>query len=425
MKILLIYPSYAKLIEGHSELSHLTDGYPWLDPVGPGLALPTLAALTPKEIELEFIDDQFMSIPYETNANLVAISLFTPQASRAYDIADNFRQRNKLVILGGKHVTIMPQEARAHADILFIGEAELTWPLFINDLLHGTTKQFYISERPPTINEIPLPQRSLVNRQTYPHDMEIMLTPRSCRLQCQWCPIAHVEPLVDGKIRQLTADKILQDLTNVASNTLYIPDNLTQGATGDNALPMLRELFAALSTTQKRFMLALAPDELSSIKQVDPSFLKHLHSCNVDSLYLTLNSFATNIPSELAQKYWNNHDLIKYIQDLGFHICASTMLGFDYDQPSIFDTVLAYLTRLSINDAVFFIATPFPGSRLFARFTKSGRLLHHQWQKYNGANIVFRPKHFSVEQLRQGWLDCWNWFLTNHGEAMRKRYIKS
>ncbi len=398
MKIRFIFPNYEKHVESHPELQSNAAGYLWGYVSFPGLGIPYLAAVTPRFHEVFFTDDQFEEIDFDEDIDLVAISTFTPQAARAYRIADEFRQRGTYVVMGGKHVTCVPDDTLNHADTIFIGEAESTWPAFLEDLSKGIPQKIYRADHIVDTTNLPLPKRTIVNESNYPLDTGTLIPVRGCNYKCSWCFLDTTEPMLKRKLRFFTGEYIESDIQASTHGLFYIPDNILI-----QAVPygFLNDVFCRLGASGKEFMLAVNPITLEWRLKSHPDLVGLLRKANVKSIYLTINSYTTIFPSLVVAQYkermFRNDGVIKCLQDEGFDIIPSFFLGDDSDREDLFDTVLDYIERLQFSEAEFTITTPYPGSVLFDRLKQERRLLHTDWRYYNSAHPMW---YFSQKTCR-------------------------
>jgi len=154
----------------------------------PYLALTTLAALTDASWDVSIVDENIRSLDPWDSPDLVAISLMTPLAKRGYEIADSFRQRGVPVVLGGIHPTMMPDEAKTHADSVVIGEAEGVWPQVLSDFINGSLKPTYKATGFCSLNGLRTPRRDLLDKKAY-FFVNTIQTTRGCPFDCEFCSV--------------------------------------------------------------------------------------------------------------------------------------------------------------------------------------------------------------------------------------------
>jgi len=154
------------------------------------LTMPYLAALTPCHWKVEHIDEEVEEIDFDREASLVGITFHTPSAAHAYNIAARFRSRGVTVVLGGPHVTLMPEEAANYADVIFVGEAEQIWPQFLKEFEQGIYNNHYELAEPPSLDQIPSPKKELFHRRDY--SSGIVCATRGCPNSCEFCTITRL-----------------------------------------------------------------------------------------------------------------------------------------------------------------------------------------------------------------------------------------
>lgn len=378
--------------------------FTYLKKMGPAyksLAFPILASLTPKEHVIKIVGTNIDSIPYDEKYDLVGISSMTPEAIKAYEIADEFKKRGNYVVMGGWHPSALPYEAKQHADTVVIGEAEDTWPRLLMDVQKNQAKQFYVQEKPVDLKLIPKFRRDIYPKNT---NLEIIAS-RGCTNTCEFCTIAG-QPI--RKIyRTRTIESVIEDIKlNPRKNFLFHDDSLTVNTS------YTKQLFKEMIGLNKKFT---AYGNINVLGQ-DEELLKLANEAGCVGWYTgfetvsqeTLNSIGkkTNKVSEYA-------DSIKKIHDYGMVIIGSFVFGFDTDDKDIFSKTDDFISKSEIDAPYPNILTPFPGSALYKKLDKQGRILTKDWSKYNLKNVVFKPKQMTPQEL------C------NSVEEINKRWFKT
>ncbi|MCD6237198.1 MAG: B12-binding domain-containing radical SAM protein [Thermoplasmata archaeon] len=357
----------------------------------PSFTLEQLAAITPKQHQVELVDMRYQKVDFEWNGNIIGISCRTVSANTAYRVADEFRRRGKTVVLGGYHPSAMPEEAKQHADSVVIGEAELTWPQLLKDFENGKLKPFYRQNRPVDPELIPSPKR--MSKKFPFFSVASIQATRGCPFKCSFCPIHKVQGY---KYRTRPIDKVIDEIQSIPSRRLFFVDN---SLTID--LEYTKMLFKKMKGLDKRFncyaninvlgkddeLLRLASDAGCELWIVG---FETINQKTIDSIGKT-----TNVVKEYAKA-------VKKIHDYGMMIQGLFVFGFDYDTPDIFDRTLEAIYKWELDKAGFAILTPFPGTSLFRKFEKEGRIITRDWSKYNLKNVVFKPKNMSEQMLFDG-----------------------
>jgi radical SAM superfamily enzyme YgiQ (UPF0313 family) len=410
LKLRLIYPHFNKFLEGHSALDSLLEKYL----VGnytmpPSMALPIIAALTPEDIEVVLTDDNIgQEINYDEDVDLVAISCFTPQAQRAYEIADLYRKHNKKVILGGIHPTAIPQEAILHADAVCIGEVESVWDEILGDFRSGTLKKFYTSDQKYDLAKLPIPKREIFPQDLYKWNAHLVLTSRGCMVRCAGCPIPGKEGV---KIRLRPVDNIVDDIIKMPYKEFYFTDDTIM-------LPSKRYNKFLLDIMERTQELDVSIFLASTMMMIsDPEFYRKLKKGGASSMYTIFGFDRVSerlFSPECTREEWQNGiDLVRMIEDAGIHFFASFGIGFDNQDCSVYDRILKFAYESKIDLAEFYIITPFPGTPFGDQAVRENRILHRNYSIWNHGNIVFKPKNFTEKELMDGFYYLWKSFYSD------------
>jgi len=357
----------------------------------PQLSLPLLAALTPPDIDITFMEEGFEDLTYKNDVDLVGISLLTPFAPRAYEIADEYRKRGIKVVLGGIHATALPGEAIRHADSVVVGEAENVWPQVIDDFKTNTLKKFYRSDEPADLNHMPIPRRELSKHKTAFSPYAIQTT-RGCPFSCTFCCVTR---FFGGTFRSRPIKDVIREI-EVADkkNWVFIDDNIIGNQ--DYAKRLFRELIPLkIKWIGQSSLLIATNDELLRLAAKSGCFglfigFESLSPQNLASLSKSFNKVAS---------YEQN---IKKIHDAGIMIQASFVFGFDDDDKHVFEKTVAFLKKNSICIVSLPILTPFPGTKLYEEMRKEERLITQDWSKYDYGTAVYFPKRMTPEELEEG-----------------------
>lgn len=370
----------------------------------PSATFESLERVTPQEHSIDIIDERFEKIRFEEEYDLIGISAMTYQAPRAYMIADEFIKRDKKVVLGGWHPSVMPEEAKHHADSVVIGEAEETWPELLKDAEQGTLKQYYRQETPIDFSTIPF-TNNRKRRRNLSMTKPIEAT-RGCPNKCSFCAISnnngyrvfHTKS-IESVIAEIQATPQKYLLFNDASLTIDV--NYT------------KQLFRQMRTLNKKFFCF----GNSNILLKDEELLSLAHAAGCISWSVGFDSISQESlqeigkPSNIVDDY---KAMIQKLHKFGMNVTGSFMVGFDTDTPEIFDETIEFICDSDIDSAAFHILTPFPGTPLFQRMDSQHRILTKDWGKYDCMNVVFQPKHMTVEDLQNGYLQMYDYFYNSH-----------
>jgi radical SAM superfamily enzyme YgiQ (UPF0313 family) len=408
MKLRLVYPKFKKFLEDHASLrgdlaDHVIGDYT----MPPSLGLPILAALTPDSIDVALTDDNISPVDFDERPDLAVISCFTPQAQRAYEIADEFRRRGTPTILGGIHPSAMPQEALQHADSVCIGEAELVWADVLADAKRGTLKKQYQAEIYYNLANSPIPKRDIFSPDNYKWKAHLVQVMRGCPAPCAGCPV----PYMGGTLFRLRpVDDILADIASMPFQEFYFTDDTVM-------LPGKKPAKFLLSIMERTSQLPNIKIFLASTMMMtpDPAFYKSLKRGGVASIYtvfgfdrISQTLFDKNCP---PQQWAAAVDLVRMIEDNGIHFFGSFGIGFDNQDKFAKDRILKFTHEAKIDLAEFYIPTPFPGTKFGEQIVRENRLLHRNYSLWNHANVVFKPKQFTESELLDSFYAAWREFF--------------
>ncbi|MDP4089320.1 MAG: radical SAM protein [Bacillota bacterium] len=353
--------------------------------------MPYLAALTPSNWEIEHVDEEAEEIDLSRVYDLVAITFHTPSAKHAYYIASRFREKGITVAMGGPHVTLMPEEAQQYADVIFVGEAEYTWPQFIRDFEKKEHRSRYECTIPPELSGIPMSRKDLFHRKD--HSGGIMFATRGCPNKCEFCAISV---MYKNKLRKRPVEEAAREYGSFKGKVvIFWDDNISSD------LEYSKELFRAITPYKKWW------SSQASIKAGrDDEFLELAAKSGCKQLFLGLESISQNSLNN-ANKSFNKvedyYKIIEKIHSYGIAVQAGIVFGFDEDKKGIFKETLDFLEVAGVQNATFNILTPYPGTDLFRRLEAEGRILTYDWDRYNArTDVVFTPKNMSREELIEG-----------------------
>ncbi len=355
------------------------------------VTMPYLAAYAPSHWTVLHVDEAVEPVDLEASADLVAITFHTPSAPHAYELAARFRQRGVTVALGGPHVTLLPDEAQAHADVIFIGEAEHTWPRFLAELEAGNHQERYSSE-PPALDKAPMPRQDLFHRRD--HAAGVLFATRGCVHRCDFCTLAV---MYQSQVRKRPVEAVVREYASFRGKVVILWDD---DIAGD--IEYAKALFHAL-TPHRKWWSSQASIHAAS----DDEFLELAARSGCKQLFIGLESVSQASVNEVS-KAFNRVDgyarAVERIHSHGISVQAGIVFGFDNDTEAVFGETLDFLEATGVQNATFNILTPFPGTRLYERLEAEGRILTRDWSKYNGrADVVFQPRQMSPEALLAGY----------------------
>ncbi|MFT7518272.1 MAG: radical SAM superfamily enzyme YgiQ (UPF0313 family) [Kiritimatiellia bacterium] len=411
MKVLFVYPRFQRHAEAHPEL---LDYVPMNEYLGsPSLGIAMIAASTPDHVELEFRDDRLHDAGIPTDADIVAMSFFTPAATRALELADYFKGQGKIVVAGGIFPTMMPDVVQRHVDSVFVGEGEGAWRRFLKDHANGEIKPRYHAED-VALGELPDPRLDLYFDQEcdrfMPDDYPLQIS-RGCALSCHACVLPTS---MTRKLRCFSLEQNIRQLEQLAArgrkgclteDTSWFP-----GHKGKRALEALLDYIIESGT---RASISYIGISLPMILCTPVSFFDKAKRAGVDMFYLvggfdpiTMNAFTGKDP----KAYKRGIDAIQKAWDVGIEPYTSFLLGGDQDDLGTVDRMLEFADVSGIRKAEFAIATPYPGTPQWHKLVSEDRILHRDWSRYNDANVTFRPAQMTADELQDGYLRLWREF---------------
>lgn len=374
------------------------------------LTLPTLASLIPGDIEhrLILIDEGITDIPPDLDCDLVGITVITGTAPRSYELARRFRERNIKVVLGGPHVTLVPEDAEPHADAIVVGYAEQSWPQLLRDFVAGQMRSRYDQNPNLSLAGLPPVDRSLIPSRHY-LTTDVFEATRGCVHACDFC----VVPSAWGRRPyQKPVEEVVEEIRRTgARRAIFIDLNIIadqrHAASLFEALIPLRLQWYGLATTllaRNQELLTLAARSgcrglLIGFESISRSSLREIHK--------GFNS-PGGIKEQVAQ--FHRH---------GIAVQGAFVFGMDHDTPDIFEKTAEMAVEARIDLPRFAVLTPFPGTPLYTRLESEGRILTKDWELYDGQHVVFQPARMSVEQLQRGIERAWR-HAYSYGAMLRR-----
>lgn len=369
------------------------------------LALPTIAGVTPKDIDVEILDEKVEPVNFDDKPDLVGIGAMTTNINRGYEIADEFRKRGVPVVIGGIHASMMPEEASVHADSIVVGEADYLWPQVISDFRNGGLQKEYRFTEYPNIQEIPVPRFDLTKSEKYVINQ--VQTSRGCPFDCDFCTVKAFsgQQYRMKRIEQVVSE--LQSLSptydiNILGYKLKSPKTLL--IADDNIVgnkSYARKLFDALKPLKLMDWYCQASINVGRDKEM----LAMMKEAGCASMIIGIESVEAESLAGFDKKI-NKVDeyaeCISNIQSAGMKVLGSFVLGSDAEDDSIFEKTAKFIKDNNIVFSMVNILTPIPGTKLYKRFEQEGRILHKDWDRYDFETVCYKPKQMSPETLQQG-----------------------
>jgi radical SAM superfamily enzyme YgiQ (UPF0313 family) len=360
------------------------------------LPLTTVAALTPPRHQVTLCDENVEALDLDADADVVGVTFMTALAPRAYEIADAFRARGRIVVAGGYHPTFLPEEAAAHFDAVVVGEAEGTWPKVLEDIEAGRLRPIYRRAWPCDPREIPVPRRELTEH-TARHYVTVhaVQTGRGCRHACRYCSVTAFH---GGAHRSRPMGSVLDELATVPRDFMFVDDNLL--ADPDYA----EELFRSMAPLGKRWV-----GQCSLEIADDPALLRLARESGCVGLFLGIETLS---PANLRAVEKGFNDSAGYLRRIaairraGIGIIAGIIVGMDGDDTGTFERTLRFLEHAHIDAVQVNVMTPLPGTPLFETLEQEGRILDRDYGHYDFRHAVIRPARMTPRELQDGadWL---------------------
>ena len=356
------------------------------------LSLPAIAALTPPEWEIEILDARTTPVDFDRKVDLVGITAFTSEIPSAYEIADGYRRTGIPVVMGGVHVSALPEEGLEHSDSVVIGEAESVWKGLLGDFEKGELKPRYRADSLIDMKGMAVSRRDLLDRSIYSSFFTLQAT-RGCPFNCTYCAVTA---FFGNKFRTRPVGEVIEEIKLFDTKEFFfVDDNIT----GKPAYA--KELFRSLIPLKKiwggQTTINFARDE---------ELLRLYYKSGGRYAFIGFETLSESNLKKMS-KSWNSPDgykeAIKRIHGAGVNVIGSFIFGLDEDDPSVFQRTFDFIMENKVDAAQFHIVTPFPGTELYMEMEREGRITDRDWSKYHTGEVVFQPRHMSAEELQQGY----------------------
>jgi radical SAM superfamily enzyme YgiQ (UPF0313 family) len=392
----------------------------------PSLGLLTLAGMTPDDIEVAYVevpDPDSLGDGLPGGFDVVAISSFSSMIKDAYAIADRYRKAGTTVILGGLHVTLMPDEAAQHADVIVIGEAEPVWKDVIADLRRGQAKPRY-DARGDTFDfaNSPMPRFELLDIANY--NRLTVQTQRGCPYSCEFCA-ASIR--LNPKFRTKPVERIMAELDEIRKIWAHPFIEFAD----DNTFADKRHGLALAEALEGQGVRWFTETDISVAD--DPKLLKALARSGCAQILIGLESPQVSALAGVEQKgNWKHRQVDRYkdaiarIQDAGVTVNGCFVLGLDNTDAASFDAVYDFVEETGLYEVQITLMTAFPGTPLYQRLLEEGRILKDgAWELCTLFDVNFQPKHMSVEELETGFRElAGRIYDDDFIDRRRRRFLK-
>jgi radical SAM superfamily enzyme YgiQ (UPF0313 family) len=358
------------------------------------LVFAILAGLTPAGIETVLFDERLEPIPFDEPTDLVAITVETYTARRAYQIAQAYRRRGVPVVMGGYHPTFVPDEALQYADAVVIGDAEQLWPRIVADAQSGKSRRIYRQVSQPPLSGLK-PDRRIFRGKRYA-PAALVQYGRGCRFACEFCSI---HAFYGFDLRQRPVRDVVAEIEQLERKHIFlIDDNIFVNG------PKARELFRALIPLKIRWSCQVSLDIAR-----DEELMTLLEQSGCTTAVIGFESLDEHNLAQMKKKWNLKHgdypSLVQTFRQHGVMIYGSFVFGYDHDTVDSFDISLEFALRSRFYLGNFNPLTPMPGAKLYDRLRAEGRLIYDRWwldPDYSYGQATFHPRGMTAAELTDG-----------------------
>jgi radical SAM superfamily enzyme YgiQ (UPF0313 family) len=360
------------------------------------ITMPYLAGfIDENKYDITLIDEYNQTIPYGVKFDLVAITVNTPNASHCYRISQRFSQLGVKVVMGGPHVTLVPEEAKQYCDYLIVGEAEKIWPQFLEEFYYGNAQHLYICKCPLSLHGLPIARRDLIKGRKF--TKAAVFASRGCPYNCRFC---NLKQIYGPSFRMRPIPEVIEDIMTIEQRYFVFWDDNFLGN-----IEYAKQLMRSLIPLRKKWAAQVTIDQCQ-----DEELLGLAKKAGCIYLFIGLESFSAESLASVNKESNNvvEYDrIIKLIHRYGISVWAGIIFGFDTDYQEVFKNTLTACEQLGIDGVTPSILTPLPGTPIFDEWKADSRLKYSDWDYYNGkTRVSFQPRHMTAEELYSGYM----WF---------------
>lgn len=374
----------------------------------PPLNLPYIAAMTPDHYQIEVLDENIEPFEYR-EADIVGITAYTASVYRAYQISQIYREQGIPTVMGGIHVSMMPEEAANYCDAVVIGEAESIWPKVLKDFETGKLQKQYKGDW-TNLESLPLPRRDILKNPFY--QWGSIQTSRGCPMNCTFCSVTAFN---GRRFRRRPLDAVIEELEQIPQKKVLLTDDNIIGH-GKADLEWTRNFFLRiLEKNIKKVFFA----QTSILFGEDPELIRLAARAGIKIVFVgieslnpkTLQSYGKTINlNRLNQNKYK--ELIKNIRKTGIALLGAFVLGSDEDDYSVFHSTLKFIKSTHIDVLQTTKPTPLPGTQLWEAMQRENRILNQDfpeaWNDYRFSTLLFNPEKISIEEVYMGFTSLRN-----------------
>lgn len=389
----LIYPAHKKNLRNNKRKR---GKYPI-----PQLSLPTIAGLTDERFNITIVDENIEEIDFNAKTDLVGITVMTALALRAYEISNEFRKKGIPVVLGGIHVSMLPEEASANADCIVIGEAECIWSEVLEDFIQGRMKKIYKGTWQHSLVNLPKPRLDLLKKDRY-FSSSLVMASRGCPHDCNYCSVT----IFWGKtFRYRPISEVIEEIKSLKDRMIFFADDNLYG----NKI-YAKKLFREMMPLKIKWSC-----QGDSLIANDEELLSLAAESGCRWIFIGIESISEKNLKQMRKSFnraRHYNESLKKIHQADINIFGSFIFGMDEDDENVFKDTVDFAIDAKLDAANFYILTPLPGTKLFEDMKDSGRLLHTHWDKYDANHVVFKPIKLTPEQLLEGLIFAYKYFYS-------------
>jgi radical SAM superfamily enzyme YgiQ (UPF0313 family) len=357
------------------------------------LPLPYLAALTPPDWDVRLVDELVAPVDFDAPVDVVAITTWTINSLRSYDLAAEFRRRGKIVMLGGPHTWFYGDEAAQHADAVAVGEGEVLWKQMLEDAAAGRLKNIYRSGRQSDLKGLPFPRYDLLDTRPYgPFKTFVVQSTRGCPFVCDFCS----ERLYLGTgFRCRPIPEVVDEIKRLPSRNIFFAES---NFGGRPAYAM--ELMEAIAPLKVRWSTLWSLNLCSNRKFMDLAQRSGLLHVNIGMESLDQSTIESMRKRQNPTARYA--EILRDFRRRGISYSLNFIFGWDTETKAVFDTTRDFLQREKVPVAYFNVLTPDRGTAYYDRMRKSNRILNEaEIGRFPGQVCHIRPSFCEPSELER------------------------